>query len=85
MIGGQIPSYAGPLQFEFDKTSPQDPWSQGIAVFDMTALKFQDTYRSKADPYEPPYVVQQYYNKRWVYDNHLRNDSIEFDWQLINF
>lgn len=60
MIGGENPLH-----------STQDPWDQGIAVFDMTALKFKDSYQSSADPYEPPYAIQQYYNSRLVYPSRL--------------
>lgn len=61
MIGGQDPRNSTP-----NGPPPQDPWDQGIAVFDMTALKFKDSYQVNADPYEPPYLVQQYYNNGWV-------------------
>lgn len=57
MVGGMNPLYDVSDQ-------PQDPWDQGIAVFDMTALEFKDAYQSQADPYEPPYAIQQYYNSR---------------------
>lgn len=54
MIGGM-----NPLHDVGDQ--PQDPWDQGIAVFDMTALEFKDSYQSKAGAYEPPYAIRQYY------------------------
>ena len=47
-----------------DDPQLQDPWDQGIAIFDMTDLNFKDSYEVKADPYEPPYAIQQYYNSR---------------------
>ena len=65
MIGGTDPFYGVPMPSPFDiKGQPQDPWDQGIAVFDMTDLKFKNSYQSKADPYEPPDAIQQYYNSR---------------------
>lgn len=71
MIGGTNPIYSD--NYGTMKTKgPQDPWDQGIAVFDMTALKFQDSYRSRADLYESPYFIQQYYNNRWAYNNRLK-------------
>lgn len=63
IIGGMIPLYWN--EYASNRSEwPQDSWDQGIAVFDMTALKFQDSYQSRADPYEPPYAIQQYYNNR---------------------
>ena len=69
MLGGTNPLYSDAPGG--DSGRPRDPWDQGIAVFDMTALKFKDSYQSNADPYEPPYAIQQYYNKRWVYSSRL--------------
>lgn len=63
MIGGNNPIYSKRL-LGGDNGEPQDPWEQGIAVFDMTALQFKDSYDSKADPYEPPGVVQEFYRSQ---------------------
>ena len=52
MIGGTDPTYL----------KKKDPWPQGIGVFDMTALKFKDSYEAKAGPYKTPDVVKRYYN-----------------------
>ncbi|MCJ1349086.1 hypothetical protein MMC31_007322 [Peltigera leucophlebia] len=43
---------------------PRDPWAQGIGVFDMTTLKFKDSYESKAKPYEPPEVIKSFYSDK---------------------
>ena len=65
MIGGTNPLHSTYYDSNGDLGGePRDPWDQGIAVFDMSALQFTDSYRSKADPYEPPYAIQQYYNSR---------------------
>lgn len=68
MIGGTNPLYSSFFDSNGDLNGgePPDPWDQGIAVFDMTALKFKDSYQSVADPYEQPYAIQQYYNSRLV-------------------
>lgn len=49
----------------------QDPWANGIAVFDMTTLQFKDSYQAGAGPYEPPEAVQQHYNGRYVFPSSL--------------
>ena len=72
MIGGTNPRFSDDYDSKGDYGGePQDPWENGIAVFDMTALKFQDSYQSKADSYEPPSAIQRYYNSRWVYDEYI--------------
>ncbi|MCJ1344868.1 hypothetical protein MMC31_003073 [Peltigera leucophlebia] len=45
-------------------TEPRDPWAEGIGIFDMTTLKFKDTYESKAKPYEPPGVIKSFYGDK---------------------
>ena len=68
LIGGTNPLYSRIFLGDgIGAGEPRDPWDQGIAVFDMTALKFKDSYEAKAGPYEPPYAIQQYYNSRCVY------------------
>lgn len=65
MIGGTNPLIDyNASYFLRDDPQPQDPWDQGIAIFDMTDLSFKDSYQVKADLYEPPYAIQQYYNSR---------------------
>ena len=39
-----------------------DPWTQQLAVFDMTALQWKDRYESSADLYAAPDAVKQLYN-----------------------
>lgn len=86
MIGGTNPLYS----FDYDANGdrggePQDPWEQGIAVFDMNTLKFKNSFQSRADPYEPPLVIQQYYNNRLVYHSCLKGFKIHLAWMLIRF
>ncbi|MCJ1466753.1 hypothetical protein MMC07_005373 [Pseudocyphellaria aurata] len=47
---------------QFD-TSP-DPFAQGLAIFDMTALKFANQYTAKASPYVQSDLVRNYYETR---------------------
>ena len=64
LIGGTNPLYSRGYLGDGVGGEPSDPWEQGIAVFDMTALKFKDSYQAKSDPYEPPDVVLQFYRNR---------------------
>ena len=57
LVGGYDYTY----DLDLDHTYP-DPWSQQIAVFDMTALLWKDKYESSADPYASPEIVKQFYN-----------------------
>ncbi|MCJ1463268.1 hypothetical protein MMC07_001874 [Pseudocyphellaria aurata] len=41
-----------------------DPFAQGLAIFDMTALKFANQYTAKASPYVQSDVVRKYYETR---------------------
>lgn len=45
---------------------PRDPWAEGIGIFDMTTLKFKDSYESKAKPYEPPEIIKSFYSVKLV-------------------
>ena len=43
-----------------------DPWPNGLGVFDMTAFAWSDIYNSLAAPYEQPEVVRNYYTSGYV-------------------
>ena len=54
-------SYGG-----FDPTgttsfSEQEPWTYGVGIFDMTALKWSTDYNANADPYVQSDLVNKYY------------------------
>lgn len=55
-IGGTDVSKGYPAEF----TDP-DPWTQGLGVFDMTALRWTDGYANDAGAYDTPEVVKQFY------------------------
>ncbi|KAJ9139468.1 Kelch repeat protein [Pleurostoma richardsiae] len=38
-----------------------DPWSQGLGVFDMTAMQWTSSYDANASAYDTPDVVKQFY------------------------
>lgn len=43
--------------------SSADPFSQGLAIFDMTTLQFVDQYTSGAKDYEQSDPVKQFYSQ----------------------
>jgi hypothetical protein len=56
----QMLSIAGtpPIQnFQF-----QDPWENGLGIFDMTELTWGFNYNASAAPYTPSLLVSEYYN-----------------------
>lgn len=67
IIGGVDPTHditwVGDADWEDE---PRDPWAEGIGVFDMTALKFKDSYEANTKPYEPPEMIQSFYNDKSV-------------------
>ncbi|KAL2290544.1 hypothetical protein FJTKL_15608 [Diaporthe vaccinii] len=55
-IGGTDASKGYPAEF-----ADPDPWTQGLGVFDMTALRWTDGYANDAEAYDTPEVVKQFY------------------------
>lgn len=55
-IGGADASKGYPAEF-----ADPDPWAQGLGVFDMTGLRWTDSYSSDAAAYDTPEVVKQFY------------------------
>ena len=63
IIGGVDPSNDTIFSGSADSGSePVDPWPEGIGIFDMTALKFKDSYEANAKQYETPELIKQFYN-----------------------
>ena len=65
VIGGldtnpKIVSGLGTYQSIFNSTP--DPFTQGLAVFDMASLTFQKQYTAKSFPYEQSALVKRYYS-----------------------
>ena len=40
-----------------------DPFSQGLAIFDMTTLRFAEQYTAGAKPYEQSDPVKEFYSR----------------------
>lgn len=63
IVGGVDPSndtrFTGSADSGYE---PVDPWAEGIGIFDMTALKFKDSYEAGAKQYETPESIRRFYN-----------------------
>ncbi|KAI0140080.1 hypothetical protein F4776DRAFT_575508 [Hypoxylon sp. NC0597] len=44
-----------------DPTTTPDPWKQGLGIYDMTEMKWADSYDPNAAKYESPAVVSDWY------------------------
>ena len=58
VTGGNIESI---VESTFD--SSPDPFVQGLAIFDMTAMAFSDQFIAGTPPYEQSEVVKQFYTQ----------------------
>lgn len=59
IIGGMDPTYSLDTLRNNDE---KDPWTQGIGVFNMTALQFKDSYQANAEPYKTPDIIRRFYS-----------------------
>ena len=50
-----------PDMFRSTFDSAPDPFAQGLAIFDMTTLRFVNQYTAEALPYEQSEEVKQFY------------------------
>ena len=63
IIGGVDPGNDTIFAGSADSGSePEDPWPEGIGIFDMTALKFKGSYEADAKQYETPELIKRFYN-----------------------
>ena len=60
MIGGLDTNKLGGRK---ERLSTRDPFTQGLAIFDMTALRFIDQYTAAAPLYEQSDPVKQFYSQ----------------------
>ena len=44
----------------------QDPWINGLGIFDMTALQWTSGYDAKASPYAQPESIKTYISQKQV-------------------
>jgi hypothetical protein len=60
VIGGRDPSHNSSEDGSF-WPNDADPWTHGLGIFDMSTLKWTNTYNANAPNYEQPSMVKQYY------------------------
>lgn len=58
MVGGLEYSETGSSSWWAKK----DPWPQGLGVFDLHSLKWNDRYNPDAAPYKTPDVIRNWYD-----------------------
>lgn len=63
VVGGQNPA----LPNNGDPTFSKDPWTNGIGVFDLTAMAWQNKYSSSAKAYVTPQTVKDWYGQNGMY------------------
>lgn len=74
------------------KDTAQDPWAQGLGVFDMSALVWTHTYDPSAAEYDTPTTIKSWYSVNdleavpWANDQvkamFLNSKSFEMFWFL---
>ncbi|KAJ4410573.1 hypothetical protein N0V85_003949 [Neurospora sp. IMI 360204] len=62
-IGGVDTTREGPDTLYKGVFTTTDPFSQGIAVFDLATLKITDTYTANRTSYSPAPAIQSFYNE----------------------
>lgn len=67
-IGGSQPSDSGAQSGGSTGIlgAAQDPWPNGIGIFDMTAFQWTSSYNPNAAQYESPDVVKSYYSSSYT-------------------
>ena len=63
VIGGRDPSHDSSSDGSFWPNNA-DPWTRGLNIFDMTALKWTNKYNANAKDYQQPVKVKQYYTNK---------------------
>ena len=80
-VGGEVVSQEG-----YDENGDlmpytiTDPWPQGLGVFDVTEMKWKDSYDAAAGPYSTSAMVKQYYASNPRYPSSLLNDPVLRTW-----
>ena len=64
IIGGIVPEEHPTSAHIPVEVVHRDPWAEAIGIFDMTTLKFKDSYEAKAKPYEPPEQIKNFYRDK---------------------
>lgn len=59
-----------------DSLSDPDPWDLGLGIFDMTELRWTDSYEPKAATYESPDMVKRWYDQGGLKSVHWTSDEV---------
>ena len=81
VIGGGVAIVADRLaNIEHTYISNPDPWPQGIGVFDLTDMRWKDSYDATTDPYATPQMVKDYYAHNPRYPASLLENNVQRNW-----
>jgi hypothetical protein len=70
VVGGKQPWLS-------DSSQIVDFWSQGIGIFDLSAMEWKDQYDAAAAPYVTPDVVKAWYTEHGQYPVSWSNATVE--------
>jgi hypothetical protein len=70
VVGGKQPWLS-------DSSQITDLWSQGIGIFDLSAMEWKDQYDAAAAPYVTPDVVKAWYTEHGRYPASWSNATVE--------
>jgi hypothetical protein len=70
VVGGKQPWLS-------DSNQVPDIWTQGIGIFDLSAMEWKDQYDAAAPPYVTPDVVKAWYNEHGQYPATWSNATVE--------
>ena len=70
IVGGIEPSIA-------ESDYVKDPWPQGLAIYDLTAMEFKSTYDSSVGPYETPKQIKDYLAANNHYPRQWNDEKVE--------
>lgn len=65
-IGGVNTTQVGPADFYDAVFNTQDQFTQGLAIFNMSALRWESSYVAKPPAYTQPALVSSWYSSKWV-------------------
>ena len=72
VTGGQDPFYKNTTE-----AIRADSWTQGIGVFDLTAMRWKNGYDAATEAYETPSVVKSWYSANGRYPVRWDDPAIE--------
>lgn len=61
----------------FTAPTTADPWTYGIGILDLSELRWKDTYDPKADAYDSPTIVKDWYEAGNLEHTHWDSEQVE--------